>query len=448
MVPDGFIHGDRKAEVRVPYSWAVNSKTWNLNVDIDTMLNKIFFVTEKEKVGMMLFLYTQLSYLATLFKLAKLPVKYVFALIGERGSMKTSLAQAVALGCWEDPMKELQVPFISTAAGIESIVDCGADRVVLVDDYKPTLDRNQKAVLQTNLELVTRIFGDETGKKRNTDFLNPEIEKKTYSARGGCVITGELLDVAVESSVARMLICTMDNASVDVECLTWLQKNKHIMACFQTQFLNYIAKNQTVVLSFIERRTEEIRSAYQKKFSNARYSEYLAQLFCVIELMENFLKDQYPGVDRNFFVVARGVVFDWIRENSKNLQTKSVYVQVVDALGWMISSDEVPMENLSHPTCSRSAKVYVSADYVYFERSSIYELFQRYCKKTGIQIPISSKAELEAVLLSKGVIVKEYSEGRETIGVKRPIRGEYDGRRFLKVPTDILRQLKEEHGAV
>ena len=67
-----------------------------------------------------------------------------------------------------------------------------------------------------------------------------------------------------------------------------------------------------------------------------------------------------------------------------------------------------------------------------------------YEKKSGLCIVASNKNVLEHIMEDKGLAMKEFSDGRETIGLKRPIRKEKDGRRFLKVPLDKVYKLVEE----
>lgn len=184
LLPSGFIFNEMKAEVRTPFLWGLDKSEWDLKPDVANMFNQIQLVTRDNYTGTMMYLYTQIAYLATFYKKVGIPLKFVFALIGERGSLKTSLASALALGCWEDPDKKKISQFISTGAGIEKVIDKAADRILLLDDYKPTIDRTQRNALQANLELVIRLYGDEVGKTRNDDFLSDDKDKFEYRVRG------------------------------------------------------------------------------------------------------------------------------------------------------------------------------------------------------------------------------------------------------------------------
>lgn len=48
------------------------------------------------------------------------------------------------------------------------------------------------------------------------------------------------------------------------------------------------------------------------------------------------------------------------------------------------------------------------------------------------------------VMLEKGLITVEFSERRQTIGVKCPIKGEADGRRFVKIKRELLFKVSQE----
>lgn len=245
-----------------------------------------------------------------------------------------------------------------------------------------------------------------------------------------------------------MLICNVDNDTVDTEVLTWMQNNKKTFVAFQIHFFRYIIENQKKLLSFMRERTESICAMYQKHYSNARYAEYLALFCCTLELLEGFVEIEYGGIKIPFFMQARNCIMDCIQYNSSLLKVKGVDVQIAEILLWAMTSGEYEVGNNSKEIWIKGLSIYCDSEYAYIERSCIWEIVKTYEKKTGLCIAASNKSMLEHMMEEKQLVIKEFSEGRETIGLKRPIRGEADGRRFLKISLDKLNKLVEESEAM
>lgn len=166
-------------------------------------------ICKNEAVMLILMFYVQLSFLATIFSHAGAAVKFIITLVGETNSRKTTLALLLAK-IFVANEKLPDVTFTATPGGIEkAIYECG-DCCMVLDDMKPGTTKAENREMAKMLELVTRLFGDRTPKKRMTGYgSDSELQ-----VGGGCIVTGEHID-GVESSRTRRinLLITRDDVN-------------------------------------------------------------------------------------------------------------------------------------------------------------------------------------------------------------------------------------------
>ena len=240
-------------------------------------------LTPNKPIASIICLYTVLSFTHTLFKDAGYPVKFVLFLNGLRGNMKTSLALAMTqIENNKTPTYTLK----ATGAGLEAGFRDYKDAVMLIDDLAPTNDTAMARELQKNLELVVRCFGDGTGRMRNNDYQDKNIQQ--YEAEGGAIITGEYT-TGVESSLSRCLFLELHEYDIDKALLSKFQEdNPEKLVRFLLGLITYIAHNQVRLKQLIADTCKNYRAIYQGQFSNPRYAEYLAQLKTASELLLDF----------------------------------------------------------------------------------------------------------------------------------------------------------------
>lgn len=104
-------------------------------------------------------MFAVMSFSYSLLKMADILPKFVLFVNGPRGSYKTSMSLILTqLERTESPKYNLK----ARAAGLETGYKEYKDAVMLVDDLAPTEELRERNIMQSNLELVVRAFGDGT----------------------------------------------------------------------------------------------------------------------------------------------------------------------------------------------------------------------------------------------------------------------------------------------
>lgn len=290
-------------------------------------------------------LYTILGFTSSLFRMARLPSKFVVFLHGRSGVRKTHLALAMTQIANRG---KAQYSLKSTAAGLESGFGHYKDAVMLVDDLCPATSSAESRLLEHNLELVIRCFGDGNGKMRCTDYYDRDgLRPKQFETSGGAIITGEYY-TGVESSLARMILLPLAQGDVDLSLLTKVQNDDTLLARFLWGFFHYICENQVAVLELIGRNCTEYRSRYQGRYSNSRYAEYQAQLMTASDLLlyyccktgQTLLNGEDLGMVRSRHEAAIQVV---VSANDKGLVERSLITRLCNAITIAIESRRYPV---------------------------------------------------------------------------------------------------------
>lgn len=347
-------------------------------------------------------LYTVMSFSYSLLKMADILPKFVLFVNGPRGSYKTSMSLILTqLERTESPKYNLK----ARAAGLETGYKEYKDAVMLVDDLAPTEELRERNIMQSNLELVVRAFGDGTGVKRNYDFQNENFEGEQYEAEGGAVITGEYT-TGCESSLARCLFVPLKRNEVNVELLTELQEKKTALSTFLVGYINYLSQQYREIILFLKTRGKELRSQCNGLFSNPRYGEYYAQLMVVAELV--FKKYAIETNQLSFeqaeqlLIKFNTYVQDAIYYNNRVLIEKSPIVTLCQAIIIEITENRFPVVPRNAQIDDARHYILEDAERWYIRQGDILTMKNEYEAENGIK-----RIEVTATRLAKDLCDKE-----------------------------------------
>lgn len=159
-----------------------------------------------------LFLYAHAGYTACLFEEAGHAVKFLLMLVGEHGSLKTSVSEEIFQAF--DTREFLN--FQSTPRAIELRRNESRDMTMLLDDIFSAKDQDALNKFNT----VLRVTGDGIGRGK-ANASSTEIEQ--FQVRGGVVVTAESTPNSQLSSRMRYLTVQVDRFSFDSEKLRYFQ---------------------------------------------------------------------------------------------------------------------------------------------------------------------------------------------------------------------------------
>lgn len=400
LTPDGTIPGCKKAiisEYGQRFGGIDRSQAGSIR-----LLLKMAQLTKNDWMAPVICLYTVMSFSYSIFKMAGILPKFVLFVHGPRGSYKTSVSLVLTqIERTESPKFNLK----SKAAGIETGYKEYKDAVMLIDDLAPTEELRERNIMQSNLELVVRAFGDGTGVKRNYDFQDENFNREQYEAEGGAVITGEYT-TGCESSLARCLFVPLKREGVNVTLLTELQEQKTALPMFLAGYINYLSQRYKEIIPFLGTRGKELRGKFNELFANPRYGEYYAQLSVVVELlfqkyavetnqMNQGEADQLTG----YF---NACIEQAIQYNDRALVEKSPIVVLCQAIITKIEEGKFPV--VSRNTQIDDVKHYILEDNEkwYIRSTDILAMKNEYETENGIK-----RVEVPASRLARDLCEKE-----------------------------------------
>lgn len=347
-------------------------------------------------------LYTVMSFSYSLLKMADILPKFVLFVNGPRGSYKTSMSLILTqLERTESPKYNLK----ARAAGLETGYKEYKDAVMLVDDLAPTEELRERNIMQSNLELVVRAFGDCTGVKRNYDFQNEKFDGEQYEAEGGAVITGEYT-TGCESSLARCLFVPLKRDEVDVDRLTELQEQKTALTTFLVGYINYLSQRYRDIIPFLKTRGKELRSQCKGLFSNPRYGEYYAQLMVVAELVFKKYAIETNQLDfdqaEQLMIRFNTYIQEAIHYNDRVLIEKSPIVTLCQAIITKITENKFPVVPRNAQIDDARHYILEDAEKWYIRQGDILTMKNEYEAENGIK-----RVEVTAARLAKDLCDKE-----------------------------------------
>lgn len=233
-----------------------------------------------------------LSPLTTILKNNDIQPNFIIFIQGKSGTRKSSLS-AVALSHFGDFSSDtFPTTFRDSYNSIEKTAHSLKDTVNVIDDYNPAIDGAKKLSTMDN---ILGAYGDRVGRKR----LNKDITtKKAYIPRGLCIATGEMIPEVAQSRIARALIVTVKQDSINLTKLAELQENKEELAYCMMHYIKWIIDNETRVIEYAKSKFKELR-ANQKAGVHGRTIEISCVLQIGFTLFTQFLND-YQVIDIDY----------------------------------------------------------------------------------------------------------------------------------------------------
>lgn len=401
-----------------------------------------FIDCTRSNVATILVLYLSMSLCNSLYREADFTPKFTVFLHGPRGNFKTSLALALTQIEYKDtPTYTLK----ATKAGLEAGFRGYRDSVMLIDDLAPTQVSSDRRSLLSNLEVIVRAFGDGTGLVRNFDYLDKEKarEIEQYKAEGGAVITGEFFE-GCQSSLARCVFLELNKNDVDLNMLTELQNDKHIVENFAFTFISSITfllnNTDSDVVSFIKNRGKEIRKLFSLKFSNERYGEYIAQLQVTADLLMyiarcfSLLRENEITYYNQRFTAA---IQEVINSNNHTLNVQSPLTVLCNAIYYNLDSESCCVVNLGESIVNLSNVILQDSEYYYITQKVCKTLVNDYIKEHSINLCEFTSTSVADTLHSADIIDFYQEDKVVRKGRKLP---NYGSLRFMKISKAKLNE--------
>lgn len=409
--------------------FCLRSKSQNISFTIGKFI-EISNIVE-DGVGVMILLYTIQSYMYTFFKKAGIIPKMTMFLAGTKGSHKTSVAL-----CMAEPNNCItpKYTFKGTTAGLETGFPECTDAVQVIDDLMPVQDLGERRRIESNLEMITRCYGDGTQRIRNNDYVNANGNHKNisqYKANGGCLFTGEYYS-GCGSTLARTILLNMDKKIVNLDLLTYYQNHSEIKGDFLFYFIEYLTKRQEDIINAMKYRLQQLRNNQRGRYSNPRYGEYYSTLRVAAEILLRF------GVDVGAYTQFEGkqllnqydhIILKTLAENDRKLKDEEPHIRICKAI-WEAYIDPA-IDKVNSCKFIPNGAIAIdegNAGYVYIRMKDIIYYIKKY-RESYNQFVEATESQVIRSLKEYGILIpkKEGNGVRNTMkisGNKSAIKGQ------------------------
>lgn len=420
--------------------------------DIDNfkqVLNMIN-ITKNIRCSLPLLILTHTSVLRKLFNEAGYPVKFIMAYIGETNSKKTSIALVLTRFLREIGSNNASpsVSFEGTVSGLQEALTMFPDAVQIIDDYRPSNDWQDEKELNTKLEKITRVIGDNNSVKRMTIFSSKSIPNLTPSTT--CLITGEIPCTGNSSTAARIINVMTDREQSNDSMLTLYQENPQILGNHMYDFIAYISENYEYVLLFIKTMFTRLREQYKGSFRLPRLIDSL----CILQITCEVLLDY--AVKRCFIDISQreqlaapfiGELYEVVKSNDNDIEESTPEVTITHALKHAIAKQTIRVEALSIENIKLSVVgdtdesiIYSDDNYYYILLDTLFRVVQEANRKHKQYSPYNTPKKLKSLLVIKKMI--ETNIGSEKRDQERlPCGANYVKHRFLYLKRSVIDNL-------
>ena len=205
-----------------------------------------------------------LSPLNEFLRQASYEPKFIFALVGRTGSMKSTLTALMLSFFGRFTATDLPMSFQDTKNSILYNIAVLKDVLTCVDDYHPSTRRNSDDMKKT-MQDIARAVGDRATRERMTADIQL---RESPPARGNLIVTAEFPPDINESGAARLFFVEMPKNGIDLEMLSFFQQQAYDGVLTQCMF-GYLSWLKSRFL-YSEKTVRQFVSALGKQYVSLR----------------------------------------------------------------------------------------------------------------------------------------------------------------------------------
>lgn len=230
-----------------------------------------------------------LAPLQSIFRELGIANGFVTWVLGESGTQKSTLAALMISHYGDFERDTIPCGFKDTVNSLEKQAFIIKDSVLLVDDYYPSQSLQESRKMDAVAESIFGMAGDKQGRTRMKQ--NGKDIRKSYSARGIIMATGENFPNFAESRVARSVIVEIEKGDLKLDVLTNIQNKKYNLNICMREYVKWIIKNYDRISKDIKEDFSIYREKFNRDFSHARIPENMASLYIGCEMFFRFAKE-------------------------------------------------------------------------------------------------------------------------------------------------------------
>ena len=352
-----------------------------------------------------------LSPLNEFLRQAEREPKFVPAIIGRTGSMKTSYAAFLLSFFGGFSSTDMPMSFRDTANSIIENSNALKDVLTCVDDYHPST-KGDEANMRSVMQVICRGYGDRAGRNR----LNSQAQLMEASPpRGNAIITAESAPNIGESTTARLFFLEMKPNCLDLTLFSDIQKFasdgvfRRCLSAYTDWLSETFLVNENEFAETLQRTYDLYRSQCREQLGgkiHGRVADTVACFRIGFDYFIRFLASRFPQTDTHFYCEEFEKIILQLAQRQEIFTEQDrpthIFIRKLMAL---IECGEVRLlrTNTSEepaPGCVG----YESEEYyeIFFEQS--FKQVMKFCEAQGVNFTISPQA-LSKALAEEGIIL-------------------------------------------
>ena len=351
-----------------------------------------------------------LSPLNEFLRQAEREPKFVPAIIGRTGSMKTSYAAFLLSFFGGFSSTDMPMSFRDTANSIIENSNVLKDVLTCVDDYHPST-KGDEANMRSVMQVICRGYGDRAGRNR----LNSQAQLMEASPpRGNAIITAESAPNIGESTTARLFFLEMKPNCLDLTLFSDIQKFasdgvfRQCLSAYTDWLSETFLANEKEFVETLQRTYDLYRSQCREQIGgriHGRVADTVACFRIGFDYYIRFLASRFPQTDVLFYCEEFEKIILLLAERQEIFTEQDrpthIFIRKLMALiecgeVWLLrtNTSEEPA-----PGCVG----YESEEYyeIFFEQS--FKQVMKFCEAQGVNFTISLQA-LSKALADEGFI--------------------------------------------
>ena len=361
-----------------------------------------------------------LSPLNEFLRQAEREPKFVPAIIGRTGSMKTSYAAFLLSFFGGFSSTDMPMSFRDTANSIIENSNVLKDVLTCVDDYHPST-KGDEANMRSVMQVICRGYGDRAGRNR----LNSQAQLMEASPpRGNAIITAESAPNIGESTTARLFFLEMKPNCLDLTLFSDIQKFasdgvfRRCLSAYTDWLSETFLVNENEFAETLQRTYDLYRSQCREQLGgkiHGRVADTVACFRIGFDYFIRFLASRFPQTDTHFYCEEFEKIILQLAQRQEIFTEQDrpthIFIRKLMAL---IECGEVRLlrTNTSEepaPGCVG----YESEEYyeIFFEQS--FKQVMKFCEAQGVNFTISLPA-LSKALAEEGIILVKNGQNTYT----------------------------------
>lgn len=364
---------------------------------------------------------------------------FILWLTGITGAKKSTLAALFLSHYGNFSAKNLPGSFKDTDNALEKRGFLAKDTLLIVDDFHPVSDRAHALKMQKTSQCLLRAYGDRVGRTR---MRADASIREGFPPRGLCVVTGEDLPDAGQSTTARFLATEVAPGVVDTELLTECQANVDKLSAAMRGFLEFISPSLDAASDFLRDSFYRHRLKAATEGQHGRIPETVAWLFMgFITGLDYALHVKAISIEekKELLDMAWEVLLKLADNQARRISDERPTEKFLNVLRELLESGTAYVKDVFHDNTAGSEPGFLGwldDDWMYLLPEVTYKAISQFCSQQGAHFPVTART-LWKHLDTEGLLFTEKngSEVRRLIKATLP-----HGRiRVLKLKADAIK---------